>query len=155
MGSDYTCKPQWCTVFVGEKSAKSLIFSLKFASMRDLRSQLADRVFVSMSEPVYRIQFHNQDKVYEMYARHIYSSDLYGFIEVEAFIFGERSELIVDPSEDRLKTEFTGVKRSFIPMHSVIRIDEVEKEGQVKISDGLASNISAFPLSAPPPNSNK
>ncbi|NRA41787.1 MAG: DUF1820 family protein [Pseudomonadales bacterium] len=100
-----------------------------------------------MSQAVYRIQFQNHDKIYEMYAKHIYASDLYGFVEVEAFIFGERSELIVDPSEDRLKTEFTGVKRSFIPMHSVIRIDEVEKEGQVKISDNAAgANIAAFPL---------
>ncbi len=102
-----------------------------------------------MNQPVFRIQFHNQDKVYEMYARGVYNSDLYGFIEVEEYIFGERTQVIVDPGEEKLKGEFSQVKRSFIPMHSIIRIDEVEKEGQVKITEGGGpSNVSAFPSGA-------
>ncbi len=40
--------------------------------------------------------------------------------------------MIVDPSEEKLKNEFSEVKRSFIPMQSIVRIDEVEKEGQEK-----------------------
>jgi len=106
-----------------------------------------------MTTPVYRILFHNNDSIYEMYAKHIFSSDLYGFVEVEAFIFGERTELIVDPSEERLKGEFAQVKRSFIPMPSIIRIDEVEKEGVAKISEAGAKakgNVSAFPLGGKP-----
>ena len=51
------------------------------------------------------------------------------FLEVEQFIFGERSQMIVDPAEEKLKNEFSSIKRSFIPMQSVVRIDEVEKEG--------------------------
>ena len=31
---------------------------------------------------------------------------MYGFIEIEAFVFGERSQMIVDPAEERLKNEF-------------------------------------------------
>ena len=100
-----------------------------------------------MSQPVFRIQFHNQDKVYEMYARGVYNSDLYGFVEVEEYIFGERTQVIVDPGEEKLKGEFAQVKRSFIPMHSIIRIDEVEKEGPVKVTEGgSVSNVSNFPL---------
>ena len=41
-------------------------------------------------------------------------------------MFGEKSQMVIDPSEDKLRTEFTGVQRSFVPMHSIIRIDEVE-----------------------------
>jgi hypothetical protein len=58
---------------------------------------------------------------------------MYGFIEVEEFVFGERSQVLVDPSEEKLKSEFASVKRSYIPLQSIIRIDEVEKEGTVKI----------------------
>ena len=43
-----------------------------------------------------------------------------------------RSSVVVDPSEEKLKTEFNSVKRCFIPMHSIVRIDEVEKQGTSK-----------------------
>ncbi|MEE9266734.1 MAG: DUF1820 family protein, partial [Gammaproteobacteria bacterium] len=77
----------------------------------------------------YRIVFHNQGKLYELYARHVSHGDMYGFVEVADIIFGERTEMIVDPSEERLKSEFAGVKRTFVPIHAVVRIDEVDKEG--------------------------
>jgi hypothetical protein len=97
--------------------------------------------------PIYKIIFVNQDKVYELYAKGIYQSDMYGFIEAEEFVFGEHSKLIVDPGEERLKAEFAGVGRSYIPMHAIIRIDEVEKEGIGKIS-AVASEgkVANFPL---------
>lgn len=89
-----------------------------------------------MSEQsIFKVIFYNEGEVYEIYARHIYQSDMFGFLELEEFIFGEHTQLIVDPAEEKLKGEFSGVKRSYIPMQSVIRIDEVEKEGQVKVSE--------------------
>ncbi len=99
---------------------------------------------------IYKILFLNQGQVYEVYAREIYQSDLYGFIEVEDYIFGDRTKVVIDPAQDRLRTEFEGVQRSFIPMHAVIRIDEVEKEGVAKISDSkTGSNVAHFPLPIP------
>lgn len=101
------------------------------------------------SEPIYRITFFNQQEVYEIYAQHVFQSDLWGFLEVEEFVFGERSQLIVDPAEEKLKNEFSGVKRSYIPMQSVVRIDQVEKEGTCKItelSDTVAGNVRPFPF---------
>lgn len=94
-------------------------------------------------EPIYRIAFLNKGQVYEVFAKGVYTSDLYGFIEIEDFVFGERTQMVVDPSEERLKNEFQGVTRSFIPMQAIIRIDEVEKEGAAKISSG--DNIAPFP----------
>jgi hypothetical protein len=101
---------------------------------------------------IYKIIFLNQGKVYELYARHVYQGDLYGFIEVEELIFGEQSTLLVNPSEERLQGEFAGVQRSFVPIHAIIRIDEVEKEGVSKIRPGGGSgdNVAAFPYSPPP-----
>ena len=40
----------------------------------------------------------------------------------------KKKQVVVDPTEEKLKSEFTGVKRSFIPMQAIIRIDEVEKK---------------------------
>ena len=94
---------------------------------------------------IYKVTFLNQAKVYEVFVKQVYQSDLYGFIEVEDYVFNERSQVLVDPSEERLKTEFTGVRRSFIPMQAIVRIDEVEKSGVSKISNG--DNVSPFPMS--------
>ena len=100
--------------------------------------------------PIFRVQFVSQDKVFEVFAKQIYSSDLYGFIEVEEFVFGERSGLLVDPSEEKLKAEFQGVKRSYTPMHAVIRIDEVEDSGPARIRDNKAGNVTPLSMAPPP-----
>jgi hypothetical protein len=102
-----------------------------------------------MAEPIYKVIFLNQNHVYEVYAKHVYQSDMYGFIEIEEFVFGERSQMIVDPSEERLKNEFASVARSYIPIHSLVRIDEVEKEGVSKISDYKGENVTQLNLSKP------
>lgn len=97
------------------------------------------------SSEIYKITFLNKGKVYEVFVKQVYQSDLYGFIEVEDYVFDERSQVVVDPSEEKLKSEFSGVKRSFIPIQAIIRIDEVEKSGVSKISNG--DNVSPFPVS--------
>ena len=79
------------------------------------------------------------------FVKQVYQSDLYGFVEVEDYVFDEKKQVVVDPTEEKLKSEFTGVKRSFIPMQAIIRIDEVEKSGVCKISNG--DNIAPFPVS--------
>ena len=100
-----------------------------------------------MDNPIYKVIFFNQSQVYEVYASQIYQSDLYGFIEIEELLFGEKNQLIVDPGEEKLKSEFATVKRSFIPLHSIIRIDEVERQGTPKVSESAGgSNISLFPM---------
>jgi len=101
------------------------------------------------STEIFKIAFLNKGQVYELFAKHVYQSELWGFIEIEDFVFGERSQVVVDPSEEKLKSEFTGVKRSFIPIQAIIRIDQVEKEGMAKISKG--DNVSPFPTIVTPP----
>ncbi|MCY1355387.1 hypothetical protein D9M69_418070 [compost metagenome] len=109
---------------------------------------------MSKSDPIYKVIFLNQGQVYEMYAKQIYQSDLWGFLEVEEFVFGERTQMVVDPSEEKLKAQFEGVTRSFLPMHSIIRIDEVERLGTPKISEAKGSgNVMPFPMPMPDKNS--
>ena len=90
---------------------------------------------------LYKITFSNQGKLYEIYAKSVSNSNLLGFIEIESLVFGEKSSLVIDPSEEKIKTEFEGVKRTYIPMHSVLRIDEVDKEGVSKISKAEGNNV--------------
>lgn len=98
---------------------------------------------------IYKIQFHNQGKLYELYAREVCQSDMYAFVEVADIIFDEKSKVLVDPSEERLKQEFNAVKRTYIPLHSVVRIDEVDKEGVNKIHErasDTSGGVSPFPI---------
>jgi hypothetical protein len=102
-------------------------------------------------ERVYRVTFFNQGQVYEVYARRVTQGGFFGFVEVEELLFGERSKLVVDPGEERLRTEFEGVRRVFVPMHSVVRIDEVEKVGtpRVAASERAGASIAPFPVAVP------
>lgn len=96
---------------------------------------------------LYRVMFANQNRMYEIYAKSVHQPDIYGFIQVGDIVFDTHSQVVVDPSEERLKMEFEGVKSFLIPMHAVIRIDEVEKQGTAKIRelDG-SSNMAQFPM---------
>jgi hypothetical protein len=128
------------------------------------------------AEPIYRVIFNNQGEVYELYTRYIYQSEMYGFVEVEELLFDESQisdqadagttaaektdanpdektdvKADVKASFDQLKKEFAGVKRSFIPLPSIVRIDEMEKPGVVKVSpskDDPAGNVRHFPSTA-------
>ena len=94
---------------------------------------------------LYRVVFMSQGQVYEVYAREVGHGTMFGFIEVEQLVFGERTSLVVDPSEEKIKSEFENVKRTYLPMHSIIRIDEVDKQGASKISK-LEGNVAQFPM---------
>jgi len=96
---------------------------------------------------IYKITFVNNEKVYEIYAKHVNQSGLFGFVEAEELLFGEKSDVVIDPTEERLKSEFSGVERTYIPLHAVIRIDEVKKRGSSKISEvsEKRTNVTPFP----------
>ncbi|MGJ8526698.1 hypothetical protein LMG33818_002454 [Halomonadaceae bacterium LMG 33818] len=96
------------------------------------------------AKPIYRVTVHQQGEVWELYAREIYQSELWGFLEVEEFVFSDSSKVVVDPSADKLRRTFEGVTRSYLPVNMVLRIDEVEREGEAKSvkSDG---KIAMFP----------
>jgi hypothetical protein len=101
-------------------------------------------------ETIYRVSFVSQGEVYEVYARNVSQGGLFGFIEIEELVFGERSKLLIDSSEERLKTEFQGVRRTYVPLHSVLRVDEVEKAGRGRITSG-EGKVATFPMAIMPP----
>ena len=88
------------------------------------------RIAKMATSHIFKVVFVNQGKVYEIYARKVSHGSLFGFIEVEELVFGERSAVVVDPSEEKVKAEFEGVKRTYLPLHSVLRVDEVRTAGR-------------------------
>lgn len=123
---------------------------LCFKAPRDLAALEFDDI--AMTKPtttkkrLYRVLFVNQGKVYEVYTRRVGQGNLYGFIEIEQLVFGKKSEVVIDPTEERLRNEFEGVKLSYIPLHAVIRIDEVENQGTAKIIALSAKSDDVIPF---------
>ena len=98
----------------------------------------------SKKSPLYRVTFYNRDKVYEIYARQVYQSELGGFIELEEMVF-ESKQMVLDPAEEKLKNEFDQVRRTFVPLYSIIRIDEVEHKGLSKMYQSKNERVAIFP----------
>ena len=103
------------------------------------------------SKSVYKIIFMQLGEVYEVFAKQIFQSDMYGFIEVVNYIFNKDKQLVVDPSSEKLKNEFLDVQRSYIPMNAIIRIDEVKETGEAKMKENKGQ-VSPFPLNIQPLN---
>ena len=99
----------------------------------------------------YKIIFIQLGEIYEIFAKQIYQSDMYGFIEVEEYIFKQNKQLVVDPTSEKLEKEFKSVERSYIPINSVIRIDEVVESGEAKIKQSK-SQIAPTPINIHPAN---
>jgi len=102
---------------------------------------------------IFKVQFVREGKIWEVYAKKVTHGALFGFIEVEDFVFGERSSVVVDPGEEKIQSEFAGVKRTWLPMHAVLRIDEVKKSGVSKITAYEGGNVAPFPVPMMPPGS--
>lgn len=102
---------------------------------------------MSSKSRLYRVSFHNQGKVYEIYAKGVSHGGMPGFVEVEKLVFGEKTMVVVDTSEEKLKTEFEGVERFYVPLHAIIRIDEVAKAGPARITAGTGGDkVVPFPM---------
>lgn len=98
------------------------------------------------AQSMYKVIFMSQGKVYEVYARSVSHGALFGFVEVEKLVFGTRTSVVVDPTEEKIRTEFEGVTRTYLPLHSILRIDEVDKQGVSKVTNVEGSNIAQFPV---------
>lgn len=107
-----------------------------------------------MAKKIYRIRFLSEDKVYEIYAKQVYQGGLYGFVVIEDILFGETGSIVVDPAEERLKREFEGVRQTHVPMHAVLRIDLVEKQGVARIQTA-EGKVAAFPSPVYTPKTGK
>ena len=99
------------------------------------------------NEKLFRIAFLNHGKVYEIFCTDVSTSGLWGFLEVSGLEFGDKDSVVVDPTEERMRDEFDGVEVLHLPMHSVLRVEEVRKKGQVVIRDRESGEkVTPFPV---------
>jgi hypothetical protein len=100
---------------------------------------------------LFKVTFHSQGKTYEVYARHVASSGLWGFTEVGELVFEAPGEgMVVDPTEERLREEFKDTTILHLPMQSIVRIEEVVKRGALAIRDAESGDkIMPFPMAPP------
>lgn len=99
---------------------------------------------------LYKITFLSAGRIYELYARHVAASALWGFTEVRELVFERGEGLVLDPTEERLREEFAETRVLHLPMQSVLRVEEVERRGKLSIRDAASGEkvVTPFPLPA-------
>ncbi|MCC5864894.1 MAG: DUF1820 family protein [Wenzhouxiangella sp.] len=100
---------------------------------------------------MYKVSFLNQGKVYELYCNKVSGSELsYGFIEIAELIFDAEDSVVIDPTEERMREEFADVEVLHVPMHSVIRVEQVKRRGACVIRDSKSGEkVTPLPLDGP------
>ena len=99
------------------------------------------------NEKLFRIAFLNHGKVYELFCSGVCTSGLLGFIEVTGLEFEDKGSLVVDPTEEKMRDEFDGVEILHLPMHSVLRVEQVRKKGPAVIRDRESGEkVTPFPI---------
>src|SRR5690606_27727074 len=106
----------------------------------------------AMSKPLYKVVLHNHGKVYELHARRVGASRIWGLTEVGELVFDVHDGVVVDPTEERLRDEFGDTRVLHLPMQSIVRVEEVEKKGQSAIRDAASGEkvVTPFPMPAKP-----
>jgi hypothetical protein len=101
---------------------------------------------------LFKVTFLNAGNVYELYARRVASSSLWGFTEVADLVFDGGDSLVVDPTEERLKSEFADTRVLHLPMQSIVRVEEVDRRGPLRIRDSNTGErvITPFPMPGKP-----
>ena len=101
-------------------------------------------------QATFRVTFLNHGKVYEIYCDGVVSSGLWGFVEVSGLKLGDPDAVVIDPVDERLRDEFGDVEVLHVPMHSVLRVEQVKKVGQARIRDRESGEkVTPFPMSPP------
>lgn len=101
-----------------------------------------------MSNPLYKITFLSNGKSIELHARQVTSSTLWGFTEISGLVFEPAGAgLVVDPVEERLREEFQHTRVLHLPMHAIVRVEEVSRRGTLTIRDaGSGEKVTPFPV---------
>ena len=101
----------------------------------------------SKNEKLFRVAFLNHGKVYELFCTGVCTSNLLGFVEASGLEFGEKDSLVVDPTEEKMRDEFDGVEVLHLPMHSILRVEQVRKKGPAVIRDRESGEkVTPFPV---------
>lgn len=99
---------------------------------------------------LYRVAFHNHGKVYEVYCQSVSTSALWGFLEIGGMVFDSGDAVVVDPTEEKIREEFADVEVLHVPLHGVLRVEQVRAKGKSMIRDRESGEkVTPFPLTPP------
>ena len=82
---------------------------------------------------IYRINYINQNQVYELYAERIATDALLGFMSISSILFDLKDAIVIDPVEEQLKTEFKDVEVLHVPITHILKVEEVKQKKSCKI----------------------
>lgn len=101
-----------------------------------------------MRKTLYKVTFLAQGKSIELHARQVSSGELWGFVSVGELVFDPPGEArVVDPTAERLREEFGDTRVLHLPLHAVVRIEEVTRCGPLAIRDAASGDkVTPFPL---------
>ena len=116
----------------------------------DARPRRRYNALMRAANKLYKVTFLSQGRTLELYARHVAASALWGFTEVGDLVFEQGGNVVVDPTEERLREEFRDTRVLHLPMQSIVRIEEVDKRGPLSIRDaGNGEKIVPLPIAPP------
>ena len=101
---------------------------------------------------MYKVIFHNHQRVYEIYAEQVRSSELFGFIEISGLQLGSAEQILVNLDEEKLRHEFGDSESCLLPQHTILRIDRVKNRGEARLREFRDSDKVVTPFPAPQRN---
>ena len=60
-----------------------------------------------------------------IHAGNVNPSSFLGLIEVSDIVFMNSSSIVINPDDEKIRKEFKDVERTFLPINTILRIDEV------------------------------
>lgn len=94
-------------------------------------------------EIIYRVLYHQQEVPFELYARSVSESEMFGFVELEELVFDASNSNV--EIQEKIKQEFEAVKRTYIPLANVFRIDTIERDEDLTGKRSSTGNVTVFP----------
>lgn len=82
---------------------------------------------IEKNDKYYKVQFYDSKKeIMTFFAKKLNPSSFLGLIEVSEILFMD-SEIIINPDDEKVRKEFNGVSKTFLPLNTIVRIDEIDQ----------------------------
>ena len=106
--------------------------------------------------PLYRVHFKWKNKEIQLTAKDLDLTHPY-FVSIKNLVFTEGNRLIINPSQEDIKSDFSRSDHLMIPFQSVILIEELREEhrGRVMRFNLVDDDDDAGPADDGPPDSDE
>ena len=88
---------------------------------------------------LYRVVLQSPDEQCELYAVRVAQGHLPAFLELEQIVFADRASGHASAAQERLRSALAEVKRCYIPLARIVRIDEIAYAAAAELRGDTAS----------------